>query len=60
MYTTFEIKLPHLIGQLLTLVRAVLINVLFIQPLNRYVKSWLNTLKDKVAKCTCQIMVEYA
>ena len=23
-------------------------------------KSWLNTLKDKVAKCTCQIMVEYA
>ena len=19
-------------------------------------KSWLNTLKDKVAKCTCQIM----
>ena len=24
------------------------------------VKSWLNTLKYKVAKCTCQIMVEYA
>ena len=24
---------------------------------NVYVKSWLNTLKDKVAKCTCQIMV---
>ena len=22
--------------------------------------TWLNTLKDKVAKCTCQIMVEYA
>ena len=28
--------------------------------LNVHVKSWLNTLKDKVAKCTCQIMVEYA
>ena len=28
--------------------------------LNVNVKSWLNTLKDKVAKCTCQIMVEYA
>ena len=27
--------------------------------LNVHVKSWLNTLKDKVAKCTCQIMVEY-
>ena len=27
---------------------------------NVHVKSWLNTLKDKVAKCTCQIMVEYA
>ena len=22
--------------------------------------TWLNTLKDKVAKCTCQIMVECA
>ena len=28
--------------------------------LNVHVKSWLNTLKDKVAKCTCQIMVEVA
>ena len=27
---------------------------------NVHVKSWLNTLKDKVTKCTCQIMVEYA
>ena len=24
--------------------------------LNVHVKSWLNTLKDKVAKCTCQII----
>ena len=28
--------------------------------LNVHVKSWLNTLKDKVAKCTYQIMVESA
>ena len=28
--------------------------------LNDNVKSWLNTLKDKVAKYTCQIIVEYA
>ena len=28
--------------------------------LNVHVKSWLNTDKDKVAKGTCQIMVEYA
>ena len=27
---------------------------------NVHIKSWLNTLKDKVAKYTCQIMVEYA
>ena len=27
---------------------------------NIHGKSWLNTLKDKVVKCTCQIMVEYA
>ena len=26
---------------------------------NVHAKSWLNTLKVKVAKCTCQIMVEY-
>ena len=28
--------------------------------LNVHVKSCLNMLRDKVAKCTCQIMVEYA
>ena len=28
--------------------------------LNVHVKSWLNALKDKVTKCQCQIMVEYA
>ena len=27
---------------------------------NVHAKSWSNTLKVKVAKCTCQIMVEYA
>ena len=38
----------------------IMVEYLKTRLLNVHVKSWLNTLKDKVAKCTCQIMVEYA